>query len=209
MSRPTETCGTAGTAPSPGVHGAVGTIEPEPTSETALPQGNGSAVGSTTDVRWWVVHTKPRQEKSLVEDLDQLDIESFLPLQKTVRYYGKRKFRVQLPLFSGYLFLNASHEQAIQADRTGRVAGLIRVADQERIKSELAAIRKALECGATLSVADMLTSGDTVEVTSGPFKGLRGVYDRVGPQGRLLLGVHLINRAAVLEIEHALVQRVD
>jgi transcriptional antiterminator RfaH len=160
-------------------------------------------------LKWWVVHTKPRQEKALSEDLANLQIEHFLPLQRSVRYYGKRKFKVELPLFSGYLFLNASPDQAISADRTGRVASLIKVADQERITAELRAIRIALEQGADLSVSGMIKSGDTVEVTSGPFKGLRGIVDRSGPQGRLLLGVHLIERAAVLEIDHALLKRVD
>lgn len=158
---------------------------------------------------WWVLHTRPRQEKALGQDLTDLGIDHFLPLQRTVRYYGKRKFSVELPLFSGYLFLNGSLEQAIQADRTGRVAGLIKVKDQGRLHAELAAIRLALERGAVLSVSGMIESGDTVEVTSGPFKGLRGIVERLGTHDRLLLGVQLINRAAMLEIDHALLQRVD
>ena len=164
---------------------------------------------TSTTLRWWVVHTLPRQEKALAEDLAKLNIEYFLPLQHSVRYYGKRKFKVDEPLFSGYLFVNGSHEQAIQADRTGRVASLISVADQARLAGELQTIRTVLEQGGELSVARLIKVGDTVEIKAGPFKGIRGVVDRSGPRGRLLLGIHLIERAAVLEIEYTLLERVD
>jgi len=179
-----------------------------PLSPLPQPQAITAAVTSTT-LRWWVVHTLPRQEKALAEDLAKLNIEYFLPLQHSVRYYGKRKFKVDEPLFSGYLFVNGSHEQAIQADRTGRVASLISVADQARLAGELQTIRTVLEQGGELSVARLIKVGDTVEIKAGPFKGIRGVVDRSGPRGRLLLGIHLIERAAVLEIEYTLLERVD
>src|SRR3954469_20570981 len=40
---------------------------------------------------WHVLHTKSRQEKILSEDLLALEIPHYLPLVKSVRYYGKRK----------------------------------------------------------------------------------------------------------------------
>ncbi len=166
-------------------------------------------VAGATATLWWVLHTRPRQEKALAQDLSDRGLEHFLPLQQTVRYYGKRKFRVELPLFSGYLFLRGSLEQAIQADRTGRVASVIKVKDQVLLDKELAAIRLALDRGAVLTVSGTIEAGDHVEVTAGPFKGLRGIVERLGTHDRLLLGVHLINRAAVLEIDHGLLQRAD
>lgn len=175
-----------------------------PTDTVPEPSGADSA-----GALWWVLHTKPRQEKALAQDLVERGLDHFLPLQPTVRYYGKRKFRVELPLFSGYLFLRGSLDEAIQADRTGRVASVIKVKDQVLLDKELAAIRLALEKGAVLTVSGMIAAGDHVEVTAGPFKGLRGIVERLGTHDRLLLGVHLINRAAVLEIDHGLLQRAD
>lgn len=169
----------------------------------------GPPTADTLAALWWVLHTRPRQEKALAQDLMERGLDHFLPLQQTVRYYGKRKFRVELPLFSGYLFLRGSLEQAIQADRTGRVASVIKVKDQVLLDKELAAIRLAIERGAVLTVSAAIEAGDHVEVTAGPFKGLRGIVERLGTHDRLLLGVHLINRAAVLEIDHGLLQRAD
>src|SRR5437667_9320849 len=92
---------------------------------------------------WHVLHTKSRQEKSLAADLAALKIDYFLPLVKQVKYYGNRKARVELPLFSGYVFLKGTVEQAYLADRTDRVAQIIKVADQAHLDWELSNLRKA------------------------------------------------------------------
>lgn len=159
--------------------------------------------GGTGTPKWWVVHTKSRQEKVLAADLVEREIDVFLPLVKTVRYYGRRKCRVELPLFPGYLFLRGTPQESFVADRTGRVAGLIKVADQAGLDAELSQIRLALDRGAVLSSGPAIATGTLVEVTSGPFKGIQGVVERGVEKDRLLLQVEIINRAAVLEVDRA------
>src|ERR1051325_3389414 len=99
---------------------------------------------SLPEFRWHVLHTLARQEKALAKDLTARGIEHYLPLQNSVRYYGKRKLASELPVFPGYLFLRGTLEEAYIADRTKRVARIIEVSDQERLDMELAQIRRAL-----------------------------------------------------------------
>jgi transcription antitermination factor NusG len=166
------------------------------------------AAGAPPGMRWYVVHTRSRQEKALASDLLAKGVDYFLPLVTEMRYYGRRKFRVEVPLFSGYLFLKGTVEQTYMAERTDRVAKVIKVADQGALERELAMIGEALARGAPLRACDGLREGTMAEVTSGPFKGITGLIERGVSHNRLLLHVGLIGKAAVLEIERSLLRAI-
>ena len=159
--------------------------------------------------KWHVLHTKSRQEKALAEDLLALGIPHFLPLVRQVRYYGKRKSLAELPIFPGYLFLRGSLDDAYQADRTRRVARLIKVNDQTKIDWELRNIYVALSKDAPLAPYPFLSKGIRVEVRSGPFRGLQGVIEDVSKRGRLILRVETLGSALSLEIDGALLDPLD
>ncbi len=178
----------------------VGSADPAPEA----PEHGSSGTGAAS--RWYVVQTKSRQEKALALDLEKRRIHFFLPLVNAVRYYGKRKFRVQIPLFPGYMFLRGTVEQTYACDRTDRVARVIKVEDQARLDEELRQIRTALARDAPLQPCPAMRGGTPVEVTSGPFRGIRGIVDHSVRRDRLILQVDLIGRAALLEIDRSLLR---
>jgi transcription antitermination factor NusG len=155
---------------------------------------------------WHVLHTKSRQEKILCEDLATLSIPYYLPLVRAVRYYGKRKAVVEEPLFPGYVFLRGTIDQAYQADRTRRVAHIIKVSDQQQIEWELRNLSLALTNTSSLSAYPFLKEGVRVEVRSGPFRGLQGVIDGRSKNDRLILQVNTLGRGVSLEIDGALLE---
>jgi transcription antitermination factor NusG len=165
--------------------------------------------GAAPARRWHVIHTKSRQEKSLAEQLAAAGIDHFLPLSREVRYYGRRKFAVELPLFPGYVFLRGTVEDWYFAERSGRVARVISVADQRRLDQDLANVKLALDRGAPLTPLAWLVNGVRVEVAAGPFKGIRGVVEGFLKDARLALQVDMLGRAAQLEIDRSLLRRVD
>lgn len=158
---------------------------------------------------WFVLRTKSRQEKSLAADLRSREVVNFLPLLTQTKYYCGRKARVELPAFPGYLFLFGSLEQAYEADRGGRVAQIIRVADQDRLGRELRSIYLALRGSAPLGTHAFLRAGVPVEVRAGPFRGLQGVIEPGGRRDRLILQVELLGGAVALEIEASLLAMLD
>lgn len=157
---------------------------------------------------WFVLHTMSRQEKAVSADLSAAGVNHVLPLVETVRYYGRRKMKVELPLFPGYVFMRGSIEQAYDADRTRRVANLIRVKDQAGFERELTSVTQAKACGGKLDPHPYLARGVSVEVTAGPFKGLQGVVADIR-SGRLVLNVSVLGQATVMEIEPGLLQAMD
>lgn len=158
--------------------------------------------------RWHVLQTLARQEKALALDLAAMRIEHYLPLQPSVRYYGKRKLTTDLPVFPGYLFLRGTLDQAYRADRTQRVARIIPVADQDRLAAELAQIQRVLESGATLNPHADFTPGTRVVVRCGPLQGIVGeVEERVKPD-RLILRIKTLGQSVSLDVESALLERL-
>jgi transcriptional antiterminator RfaH len=164
---------------------------------------------SPSDARWRVIHTLARQEKALARDFTARGVEHYLPLQPSVRYYGKRKLTSHLPIFPGYVFLRSTLDQAYEADRTQRVARIIEVSDQKRLESELAQIKKALEAGVILTPYAKLTKGMRVEVSTGPLRGMIGEVEDHARPGRLILRVKTLGQAVSLDIESALLERLD
>lgn len=159
--------------------------------------------------RWYVLHTKPRQEKMLAQDLTALKVYHFLPLLTRVRHYGRRKVQTEEPLFPGYLFLRGNTEDTYVADRTHRVAQILAVSDQQRLQSDLRNITLALEKRAPLNPYPYLESGTWVEVTSGPFQGLQGVVESQGGGERLVIGVEILGQAVSVQLNGASVHPID
>jgi transcription antitermination factor NusG len=157
---------------------------------------------------WHVLHTKSRQEKVVAADLAAMGIAHYLPLVRQVRYYGRRKAKVAMPLFPGYVFLRGSLDQVYAADRTKRIANIIAVNAQDQLDWELRNLHLALSKDADLTPFPYLRKGVRVEVRSGPFRGLQGVIEGPAAESRLVLQVDLLGRAVSLEIEGALLDPI-
>ncbi|HEX8522075.1 MAG TPA: transcription termination/antitermination NusG family protein [Tepidisphaeraceae bacterium] len=161
------------------------------------------------DCQWHLLHTSSRQEKILAETCAAMGVCHFLPLVRKTRYYGKRKATIEVPLFPSYLFLLAPAEDVFQADRTGRVAQIIPVPDQQQLDHELRNLYLALSNSAELDPFPMLKRGVRVEVRSGPFRGLQGVIEDRSRADRLYLKVDMLGTAARMQIDAALLDPLE
>ncbi|HET8817539.1 MAG TPA: transcription/translation regulatory transformer protein RfaH [Pseudidiomarina sp.] len=128
---------------------------------------------------WYVVRSKPRQEKRAFAQLDNQGMQPFLPEVKLTRVRRGKRQQVTEPLFPGYLFVTLSNydEQFHKIRHTYGVANLLRFGDKPAtIPAELIEQLKALtdDCPAVeyLNKADTPQVGDLMEVIDGPFSGL-------------------------------------
>jgi len=163
----------------------------------------------TRSGEWFVLHTRSRQEKALAQELESRQIPYFLPLRREIRYHGNRKCLVNVPLFSSYLFLKGCAEDAYIADRTKRVANIIRCPDQQKISWELININLAQLQGAPLAAYPSLIKGTCVEVRAGPFRGLQGVIEDRTKGNRIILQVETLGRALSFEIDCSLLDVIE
>jgi hypothetical protein len=81
--------------------------------------------------RWWCLHTKPRQEKTLARVLRKRGISHYLPqILYESRTPGGREIRSMLPLFPGYMFLHGDDSQRAEALQGNHLANILEVANQ-------------------------------------------------------------------------------
>ncbi len=145
---------------------------------------------------WWVLHTKPRQEKSLAREMLQAGVPFYLPLVSRRSVLRGHVQHAHVPLFTSYFFLLASRDERITALTTKRVVSSLDVVDQPKLWHDLAQINRLISSGAPITLEERLTPGTAVEISSGPLAGLRGTIIRAASGRRFVVQVNFIQQGA-------------
>jgi transcriptional antiterminator RfaH len=169
---------------------------------------DGTSLG--VEHQWWLVHTKPRQEKKFAEEMLRSKIAHYLPVTYCKAVTRGRDRFAWLPLFPGYVFLNSNAEGRLSALKTNRVVAIQPVADPMHLRRQLAILADLIEQGVPLRVEEKVAPGREVEVKTGSLKGKRGVVIRRGGQTRLFIAIaELLGGVSLeLEIEHHLIEPI-
>lgn len=161
--------------------------------------------------RWWVAHTRPRNEKALALDLRALGVFSYLPLSPRMthsRNTGRASHSI-VPVFPGYVFFNADSEQRRIALTTNRIAGTLEVANQRELIGQLWQIQRLLCSGSEFQWGGALVVGDWVRVVAGTLMGIEGVIAKRLKRSRLALNVQMLAQSVVVEVDRELLERID
>lgn len=161
--------------------------------------------------RWWVAHTKPRNEKALAQDLAAWGVFCYLPLSQRLTHSPTtgRASRSIVPVFTGYLFLNGNDEQRRTALTTNRIASMLPVMDQRELVGQLWQIQRVLSKQTDFEWGPALAAGDWARVVGGPLMGLEGVVLRKLKRARLALNVRMLAQSVVVEVERDLLEKID
>ena len=185
--------------------------EPAEISQVSIPQGidhRNVSVEAMTG-RWWVLHTKARNEKALAVDLDKLGAVTFLPLVAGRRTLRGRPKPTRVPLFPGYVFLCGGPEERLSALRTNRIARILEVADQDRLRADLIQIQRVVESDQPVDLYPRLRRGARCRVVRGTLAGLEGSVLRRRGLWRVYVGVEFLGQSAELEIDPDMLEIID
>jgi len=160
----------------------------------------------TDQPRWWLVHTKPRQEKKLAEQLSRLRVSHFLPVTKCKAVTRGRTRISRLPQFPSYLFLRADRDQRLAALETNRIVAAHPVDGHDSLGRQLWDLADLIEKGVSLRVEERLAAGQKVRVKSGLLKDKRGTIMKRGGKTRLFVFVSEMLGGVSLEIEQHLLE---
>jgi transcription antitermination factor NusG len=150
---------------------------------------------------WWVLHTRPRAEKSLARHFLARNLSFFLPLYLRQWRSRGRLFRSYMPLFPGYIFLHGDAQTRLRALETNQVVHTIAVADPDQLRADLVRVYRMMQAGMLLAPEEQLQPGAAVEVIAGPLAGLEGKILRRGKQLRFFVEVRLLQCGVSVEIE--------
>ncbi len=150
---------------------------------------------------WWVLHTKPRQEKSLARWLHATGVSFYLPTLSRRCRVRDRVLTTHQPLFTGYVFAHADREHRVSALSTNRVVRCLSVADQDGIWNDLRQVHRLLSSGLPIATENRLVPGTPVEVISGPLMGVTGIVMRTASGNRFVVRVDFIQQGASVLID--------
>jgi transcriptional antiterminator RfaH len=158
-------------------------------------------------LRWYVVHTKPSREALAEANLQRQGYAVYVPrMVLSVRRRGQSAERV-VPLFPRYLFLQLSEGcQALNPVRSSiGVASIVRFGARyailpDGIMAQLR-LRADPESGLhRLAKRPHLTRGASVRITTGPFEGLDGVFEREAGSARVVVLLSLLGQDAPVRL---------
>lgn len=180
-----------------------------PTPPQMFPENLLAGAFSASDARrWWVVHTKARQEKAIARDLLAQSIPYFAPQTEKTTLVRGRKRRSIVPVFSGYVFLYGSEMERYRSLTTSRVAQVISVDDQQQLQCDLARVWQMIESKVPLTVEGRIGAGDPVRVRSGALAGIEGMVIERRAKCRLLVAVHMLQQGVSIEIDDFMLEPI-
>ena len=153
--------------------------------------------------KWIAVYTKPRHEKTVENELLKKGFEVYLPILKERRKWSDRKKWVELPLFRSYIFVKTEIKKSLFVLQTMGVVKVIKFGGEIAViqNDSIQAIKLMIEGGYMPEAIDYFVKGETVEVKSGPLKGLIGEVIRVDNSDRLLVRVDAIQHSISVQID--------
>jgi len=147
---------------------------------------------------WYVLYTKPRNEKKVADSLRQIGFTVYCPLVEIVKQWSDRKKKVQVPLLPSYIFINIDEDKRDQVFRiTGVVRYLFWLGKPAIIREEeILLMQNWLQKTVTSFEVTGIEPGSRFEIPSGPFVGKQGIVTKVEKNHLILvleqLGIKII-----------------
>jgi transcription antitermination factor NusG len=155
--------------------------------------------------RWYAVHTRPKHEKRAASELERKGIVTYLPLVTEIHHWSDRRKKIELPLFTGYLFVNivASAEMRVSVLSTGGTLHFVGAHNQgDPIpEGQIEQIRTLLASKVPCSSHPFLKVGQRVRIRGGCLEGLEGILSAQNGVNRLVVTVDGIQRALSICLE--------
>jgi transcription antitermination factor NusG len=161
-------------------------------------------ISSTAASRHWIaLYTASNQEKRAEQYLRMQEIETFLPLYSTTRRWKNRTTaKLQLPLFSGYVFAKIARTERCRVLAAPMVRWIVGNGREPSLlpDCEIDTLRSGLQ----LRQADpypYLKAGDRVRIRSGALAGMEGlVLYKAGPL-RVVLSIDSIMQSFAVHVD--------
>jgi transcriptional antiterminator RfaH len=159
--------------------------------------------------RWWLIHTKPRHEKTLARELRAFEVPHYLPVTKCKSVTRGRTRMTRAPQFPGYLFLWGILEQRLLALKTNRIVATHQVDDQTGLGNQLWDLADLIDKGVPLQIEERLVAGQYVRVKSGPLRDKRGVIMRRAGKTRLFVLINELLGGVSLDSSSIFLSRIE
>lgn len=161
---------------------------------------------------WYLIHTKIRQERVALENLDRQGFECFLPLIRAEKLRRGQLQVVQEALFPRYLFIRLGTGLESQSwspiRSTVGVSRLVTFGQTPaKIDDTLVSELRARSDSTEVQLRHF-EAGEQVVVTDGPFVGVDAIYQMADGEGRVMVLLNIMSKAVKMAVSPASIRKV-
>ena len=150
-------------------------------------------------MHWYLVHTKPRQEKSALDNLQRQGYQCYLPTFPAEKLRQRALTATDEPLFPRYLFIrlglgdSAKSWAPIRSTRgVSRLVGF--GAEPAKVPDDLIQLLLARQESEHGKPERLFKPGERVRLTEAPFGGIEGVYEMADGERRAMVLIEMLSR---------------
>ena len=161
---------------------------------------------------WYLIHTKIRQERVALENLERQGFECFLPQIRVEKLRRSALLVVEEPLFPRYLFIRLGTGLEAQSwspiRSTLGVSRLVTFGQSPAKVDEDLVAQLQTQAQSTAVQSRHFEPGESVEVTEGPFIGLEAIYQMTDAEGRVMVLLNILSNQVKLTVSPASVRKM-
>jgi transcriptional antiterminator RfaH len=146
--------------------------------------------------KWYLLYTKPRQEKLALQHLQNQAYEAYLPLVQVEKIRQGVRGLVEEALFPRYLFVQldeAGSQSWAPIRSTVGVSQLVKFGHRfAEVSQDF--VQWVQENAKTNKIEAQFKSGDLVSITAGPFRGFDAIFKTYDGEKRAILLLNLLTK---------------
>lgn len=161
--------------------------------------------------KWFAIYVKSRSEKKVLKLLEDIGVESFLPLITRVKQWSDRKKKVEEPLFRSYLFVNIPLSDYYTVLN---INGVVKFISFEKKPvpvpdNQIIAIKEYLNDTELHSINyEDFKEGELVRVKTGQMKDLVGRFVKINGKHRVIIDIEAVGQSLAVNVARSNVEAV-
>jgi transcriptional antiterminator RfaH len=156
-------------------------------------------------MHWYLIYTKPRQEKCALQNLEEQGYQCYMPLLPKEKLRQGALAVTDEPLFPRYLFISLAQDFMAKSwspiRSTKGVSRLVRFgAEPARVDDALVELLRSYEARVLEQPERLFKAGERVQLTEGPFAGIQGIYQMADGDRRVMVLIELMSKKVTLQV---------
>ena len=162
---------------------------------------------------WFVIHTKPNEEKKALANLINQKFTCYMPMYSKEIISQNRIKITPSPLFSRYLFIEVN-DDSIQKNiglirSTLGVHQLLKIGENPiKINAEIVMELKLAEKDRSEKIKNYFAHGEQVEIQSGPYKGIKAIFECEDADERAILFFELLQKSTKISVDKVNIKKI-
>lgn len=163
---------------------------------------------------WYLLFTKPRQEKTALENLERQGYQCYLPILQSEKLRQGLLTVSEEPLFPRYLFIRLGQGGAAKSwgpiRSTRGVSRLVSFGlEAAQVDDRLIDLLREQEALMQQEPVRLFNPGERVRLTEAPFAGVEGVYQMADGERRVMVLIEILSKPVAVRVAPANLRKVS